>query len=134
MPRINRAAAAVPYLKPLFGLLLLSSSLAAQQFPVCVPNAGNVMLRSEGLAESATDLTLSCHGAQPGVVATAMVSIFTSVNITNHLSTNNVPDVIVSVTAGGFQQPVPASVQLVGNNTLNISGIQYTAGQDGGLM
>jgi hypothetical protein len=53
-----------------------------------------------------------------------MVSIFTSVNITNHLSTNSVPDVIVSVTADGFQQPVPASIQLVGNNNLNISGIQ----------
>ena len=62
-----------------------------------------------------------------------MVSIFTPVNITNHLSTGNTPDVVVSVMAGGFQQPVPASIQLVGNNQLNISGIQYTTGSDGSL-
>jgi uncharacterized protein (TIGR03437 family) len=63
-----------------------------------------------------------------------MVIISTPVNITNHLSTNNVPDVVVSVIAGGFQQPVPANIQLVGNNTVNISGIQYTPGSDGTLL
>jgi len=61
------------------------------------------------------------------------MSILRPVNITNHLSTGNVPDVIVSVLAGGFQQPVPANIQLLGNTQLNISGIQYTPGQDGGL-
>ena len=98
-----------------------------------MPNAGNANLRSEGLAESATDITLSCSGAKPGVAGTAIVSIFTPVNITNHLSTGNTPDVVVSVMAGGFQQPVPANIQLVGNNQLEISGIQYTPGPDGSL-
>src|ERR1019366_8890723 len=129
----TRTGISVLYSKLLFGLFLFSSTLAAQQFfPKCVPAAGNVYLRSEGLAESATDLTLSCSGFQPLVSVTASVSIFTSVNITNHLSTGNTPDVVVSVTAGGFAQSPPASVQLVGNNNLNISGIQFTPGQDGG--
>ena len=57
----------VSYSKILFGLFLFSFSLAAQQFPVCVPNAGNVNLRSEGLAESATDLTLSCSEPSPAL-------------------------------------------------------------------
>jgi uncharacterized protein (TIGR03437 family) len=133
---LQRITGTLPAVLPtnlLFGLILFSSALFAQQFPVCVPNAGNGNLRSEGLAESATDLTLSCSGAKPNVSATAILSIFPSVNITNHLSTGNTPDVIVSVLAGGFQQPTPASVQLLGTNQLNISGIQYTPGTDGGV-
>ena len=119
--------------KILFGLFLLCSPLRGQQFPLCIPNAGTANLRSEGLAEAATDLTLSCSGAVPNVPATATLSIFTPVNITNHLSTGNTPDVVVSVTAGGLQQPVPANIQLSGANQLNISGIQFTPGQDGGV-
>jgi uncharacterized protein (TIGR03437 family) len=119
--------------KVLFGLILFSTSLAAQQLPVCVVNAGAQNLRSEGLAESAPDITLQCSHATPNVVGSATVSIFPSVNITNHLSTGNTPDVVVTVTAGGFQQPTPANIQLIGNNQLNISGIQYTAGNDGTL-
>ena len=118
MQRFTRTGVSVQYSKVLLGLILLSFPLAAQQFPVCVPNAGNVNLRSEGLTESATDLTLSCSGARPGIPATAILSIFTSVNITNHLSTGNTPDVIVSVQSGGFQQPSPSNVQLVGTNQL----------------
>src|ERR1017187_7793776 len=49
------------------------------------------------------------------------IGIFTSVNITNHLSTNNTPDVIVEASSGGSPQTVPANVQLLGNNQLNIS-------------
>ena len=122
-----------PHLLRAIFLTFVSLPLAAQQFPVCIPSAGNGNLRSESIAESAPDITLSCSGAKPNVAATASVSILTTVNITNHLSTGNVPDVAVSVMAGGFQQPVPANIQLVGNNQLNISGIQYTPGQDGGL-
>ncbi len=133
MARITSTRVPTSTLNILIGLILFCISLAAQQLPVCVPNAGNTNLRSEGLAESATDLTLSCSGAKPGVPATAILSIFTPVNITNHLSTGNVPDIVVSVTAGGFQQPVPANIQLVGNSQLNISGIQYTPGTDTGL-
>ena len=131
--RITHSVQSVSYSKILLGLILLSLPLAAQQFPVCVPNAGNSNLRSEGLAESATDITLSCAGAKPNVPATASLIITTPVNITNHLSTGNTPDVIVSVMAGGFQQPAPASVMLIGNNQLNISGIQFTPGTDGGV-
>jgi uncharacterized protein (TIGR03437 family) len=132
--RFTGSLQAVRFPKLLFGLILLCVSLAAQQFPVCVPNAGNANLRSEGLAEAATDITLSCSGAKPNVPATAILTLsFPNVNITNHLSTGNVPDVIVSVMAGGFQQPAPASIQLVGANQLNISGINYTPGTDGGL-
>lgn len=131
MQRITRTGHPVLYQKVLLGLILLSSSLAAQQFPFCIPNAGNANLRSEGLAESAPDITLQCSQAPPNVQATAIVSIFPSVNITNHLSTGNTPDVIVSVSAGGFQQPAPASIQLIGNNQLTISGIEYTPGSDG---
>jgi len=98
-----------------------------------VTNAGNQNLRSEGLTESAADLTLACSGGTPNVPATARLNIVTSVPITNHLSTGNTPDVVVSVLAGGFQQPVPVSIQLAGNNQLMISGIQYTPGQDGGV-
>jgi uncharacterized protein (TIGR03437 family) len=122
------------YFKILFGLILCSCIVSAQQFPPCLPSAGNANLRSEGLTEVATNLTLSCTNATPGVPATASVIIETPVNITNHLSTNNVPDVVVSVTAAGFQQPVPANIQLVGNNTVNISGIQYTPGADGTVV
>jgi uncharacterized protein (TIGR03437 family) len=122
-----------PYLPTVIILTFFSLPLTAQKFPVCIPSAGNGNLRVESIAESAPDITLSCSGATPNVSATASVSILTPVNITNHLSTGNVPDVIVSVLAGGFQQPVPANIQLVGNNQLNISGIQYTPGQDGGL-
>ncbi len=131
--RITQTVSSVLYSKPLFGLILFSASLAAQQSPVCVPSAGNANLRLEGLAESATDITLSCSGAKPNVPASAMLSIFTPVSITNHLSTGNTPDVAVLVTANGFQQPTPTSVQLVGSNQLNISGIQFTAGADGGV-
>jgi uncharacterized protein (TIGR03437 family) len=131
--RFTQATRLGLYFKILLGLFLLSSSLAAQQFPVCVPSAGNSNLRSEGLTEVATNLTLACTGAKPNVPATAILSIFTSVNITNHLSTGNTPDISVSVLANGFQQPTPASAQLVGTNQLNISGIQYTPGPDGGV-
>src|SRR3954467_2034935 len=133
MQRITRSFHSPSSPKILLGLILFSSTLAAQQFPVCVVNAGNSNLRSEGLAESATDITLSCSGAKASTPATAILSIFTPVAITNHLSTGNTPDVVVSVMAGGFQQPTPANVQLVGNNQLNISGIQYTPGADGGV-
>jgi uncharacterized protein (TIGR03437 family) len=131
MQRFTRSGSAVLCPKVLFGLILFSAPLAGQQFPVCVPNAGTSNLRSEGLAESAPDITLQCSQAKPNVVGSAIVSIFPSVNITNHLSTGNTPDIIVSVTAGGFQQPAPASIQLIGTNQLNISGIQYTPGPDG---
>ncbi len=134
MPRNTQAGSSVSYFKILFGLILFSSALAAQQFPSCVPNAGVSHLRSEGLTEAATNLTLSCFGAKAGVSATAMVSIFTTVNITNHLSTNSTPDVVVSVTTDGFQQPAPASIQLVGNNNVNISGITFTPGSDGTVV
>jgi uncharacterized protein (TIGR03437 family) len=135
MQCITRVCTTTHSCKTLLGLFLLSFlPLAAQQFPLCVANAGNNSLRSEGLTESATDLTLSCSGATPNTPATAIVSIFTpTVNITNHLSTGNTPDVVVSVMANGVQQPTPASVQLVGTNQLNISGIQYTPGADGGV-
>jgi hypothetical protein len=103
------------HFKIFFGLIFFCYALAGQQFPLCVTTAGNSNLRSEGLTELATNLTLNCTNAKPGVQATAMVIIETPVNITNHLSTNNIPDVVVSVTAGGFQQPVPANIQLVNN-------------------
>ena len=122
------------HFKIFFGLIFFCYALAGQQFPLCVTTAGNSNLRSEGLTELATNLTLNCTNAKPGVQATAMVIIETPVNITNHLSTNNIPDVVVSVTAGGFQQPVPANIQLVNNNTVNISGITYTPGADGTLI
>jgi uncharacterized protein (TIGR03437 family) len=130
MTRFTRSHHPAPSLKVLFGLLLFAFASSAQS-PVCFLNAGNTSLRSEGLTESAAALTLSCTGAKPGVLSTGSLSITTSVNITNHLSTGNVPDVIVNVTAGGFQQPAPTGILLAGNNTLNISGIQYTAGTDG---
>ena len=132
MQRNTQTGNSVMYLKVLLGLFLFSSILAAQQIPKCVPAAGSMNLRSEGLAESATDITLSCTGFAAGVSVTATVSIFTSVNITNHLSTNNTPDIVVSVTAGGFQQSPATNIQLVGNNDINISGIQFTPGTDGG--
>ena len=129
MKRFFGSGGAVLFSKVLFGLLIFATILSAQS-PVCVPVAGNTSLRSEGLAERAADLTLSCSGAKPGVISTGSVSIVTPVNVTNHLSTGNVPDVVVNVTAGGFQQPTPTGVQLVGTNILNINGIQYTAGTD----
>lgn len=112
------------------GFLFLFALILSAQSPVCIPGAGNTNLRSEGLAEGAADLTLSCSGARPGVPGTGSVSIVTPVNITNHLSTGNIPDIVVNVTANGFQQPVPAGIQLVGTNILNVNGIQYTAGTD----
>ena len=131
MRRDTQTRKLVLYSKILLGLLLFSSALAAQQFPSCLAASGNANFRSEGLTEGAT-ITLSCVGAKAGVSATAMVIITNSANITNHLSMNSVPDVNVSVTAnGGFLQPPPQGIQLVGNNTINISGIQYTPGQDG---
>src|ERR1017187_6956195 len=54
------------------------------------------------------------------------IGIFTSVNITNHLSTNNTPDVIVEASSGGSPQTVPANVPLLGKKQLNISVIPYT--------
>ncbi len=90
-------------------------------------------MRAEGLTERLGDIILQCSGSNPGTVFSGNLTLFLPVGITNRVDANNLTrDALVSVDLGGGFVPTAIAGQVSGNS-INFSGISYTAPASGNV-
>jgi uncharacterized protein (TIGR03437 family) len=120
--------------KKLLTILLLCSAFAlpdAAAFTLtCTPAGVPTLVRSEGLAERMGDIVLSCNGV-PGAILTGNLYVFLSTGITNHLSTGNVVDVLLTADTGGGPVSTGATPILGGPNVVFFMGLSVTVPSSG---
>jgi len=99
----------------------------------CQVSTSPVPVRAEGLTERLGDIILQCSGSNPGTVFSGNLTLFLPVGITNRVDANNLTrDALVSVDLGGGFVPTAIAGQVSGNS-INFSGISYTAPASGNV-
>ena len=108
-------------------LTLFSAGLSyPQNALVCIPSAVPATVHSEGLAERAGDVVLSCSGGTPGVTVSGNLTVFLNVSVTNKLAANNSVDAALSVDTGAGPSPSGATARLATQSAVEFDGLSFT--------
>src|SRR5882724_11934090 len=86
--------------RPLFLCLALTLGIAHLSHAAnltCSQTAVPPVVKGEGIAERTGDILFNCSGGAPGTVVTGNLSIFLTVNITNHVVGNTVTGIDFTV-------------------------------------
>lgn len=114
---------------PLFSLFLIAGmfrqSMSAQTL-ACNAAAQPPLVSSEGLAERTGDIVLTCTGGAPGAQITGNLTLFTSVNITNRVSSGTVTGVVFTQDNGAGPQAINTPGLLNAPGTLVYNGVSFT--------
>ncbi len=98
----------------------------------CTATAVPATVRSEGLAERMGDIVLNCSGS-PGAAVKGNLTVFLTVNITNHITTSGSTDALLTINTGAG--PVPSGIPglLVSPSSIMFNGVSLTVPTTGKL-
>jgi uncharacterized protein (TIGR03437 family) len=120
----------------LFSLLVVSSAFAQTNLSC---NAASVppLVRVEGITERTGDIVLSCSGGGQAATVSGNLTLFSSVNITNRLSSNSsniVTGLAFTVDNGSGPRPLNMQGILTGPGTLVFNGVSFTLSSTGSAV
>jgi uncharacterized protein (TIGR03437 family) len=111
-------------------VLLLSAAILGQslfgQNLSCNAAAQPPLVPSEGLAERTGDIVLTCSGGTPGAQITGNFTLFTSVNITNRVTSAGVQGINFTADNGSGPQAIATPGFLSAPGTLFYNGVSFT--------
>ncbi|MGH9665290.1 MAG: IPT/TIG domain-containing protein [Bryobacteraceae bacterium] len=111
----------------------VAAPLSAQnQVLTCRASATPPVVHAEGMAERVGDISLACSGGVPNAGVSGNLSLFLSVNVTNHIDSANSPDVVLTIDTGSG--PVPSGVApLLSGNTVAFNGVDFRLSSAGAV-
>jgi uncharacterized protein (TIGR03437 family) len=117
----------------IFSCLFFAVTAADAQTLSCAATAAPPLVAGEGIAERTGDIVLNCTGGSPGGTVSGNLTVFLSVNVTNHLSAANTVDVILTFNNGSGPQVVNVPATLSGSNTISFNGLNLTLSNTGSI-
>ncbi|MBM3774698.1 MAG: hypothetical protein FJW37_05980 [Acidobacteria bacterium] len=99
------------------GALAIPGALHAQAPLTCVTSSAPAAVRVEGSTERIGDILLNCSGGTPGAVVSTSLTLLLHVNVTNKLSSTDVPDATLAIDTG-VGGPVAVGAQLTAASAL----------------